>query len=354
MDVDNEIDQNLLQQFSCLGTTDRDVLITQLQKLVGNQLSNTGCAFFLDMNNWNLQAAVCSYYDLESPKDRLPTMSFVRDVTVGEGESVPPSTKFVKTWKLQNCGEEQWPPGCSLRYTQGDCLSTQDRIMVEPLKAYEVADVSLEMCSPDKAGIYQGQWRMFTATGTPFGDVIWMIITVAEGGILGLTQQMSQLNELGTSQQTENSNQSCNPFAYNNPKFDGIAIQQQFNSVRMGMTDTLLIQEIDSNCTSNSDEMIHQNNVLSLRIFSGLKYGCDRKRRSDKDTLAYVPRTCTKGRIQFHFKIYTKVSEAIAVRRFGKTLFGVSEALVVLAAVVPKDMCCSINNSNCRILDNGQ
>lgn len=52
MDVDNDIDQNLLQQFSCMGTTDHEVLISQLQKLVGNQLNAAGCAFFLDMNNW--------------------------------------------------------------------------------------------------------------------------------------------------------------------------------------------------------------------------------------------------------------------------------------------------------------
>lgn len=43
----------LLQQFSCLGTTDKDVLIAEFQRLLGpNQLSPEGCAFFLDMNNW--------------------------------------------------------------------------------------------------------------------------------------------------------------------------------------------------------------------------------------------------------------------------------------------------------------
>jgi len=52
MDVDNDIDQNFLQQFSCLGTTDRDELVKQLQILVGNNLNEAAAAFFLDMNNW--------------------------------------------------------------------------------------------------------------------------------------------------------------------------------------------------------------------------------------------------------------------------------------------------------------
>lgn len=32
-------------------------------------------------------------------------MSFVEDVTIGEGESVPPDTQFTKTWRIQNTGE---------------------------------------------------------------------------------------------------------------------------------------------------------------------------------------------------------------------------------------------------------
>ena len=52
MDVDMELDSDLMTKFSNLGTTDRDVLIGEFQKLAGNNLNPTACAFFLDMNNW--------------------------------------------------------------------------------------------------------------------------------------------------------------------------------------------------------------------------------------------------------------------------------------------------------------
>ncbi|KAJ8928160.1 hypothetical protein NQ314_019307 [Rhamnusium bicolor] len=62
MDVDNgsdgpvsggiDIEQSLLQQFSCMGTTDKDELVQQLQKLLGSHLNYSTAAFFLDMNNW--------------------------------------------------------------------------------------------------------------------------------------------------------------------------------------------------------------------------------------------------------------------------------------------------------------
>lgn len=51
--MDSDIDALLLQQFSSMATQDRDVLIAQFKSFLGNQpLSDTGCAFFLDMNNW--------------------------------------------------------------------------------------------------------------------------------------------------------------------------------------------------------------------------------------------------------------------------------------------------------------
>lgn len=47
-----DIDMSFLLQFSCLGTTDHDELIQQLQKIMGNQLTDATARFFLDMNNW--------------------------------------------------------------------------------------------------------------------------------------------------------------------------------------------------------------------------------------------------------------------------------------------------------------
>lgn len=71
MDVDNgpadgsgvggvDIEQSLLQQFSCMGTTDREDLIKELQRVLGNHLNYATAAFFLDMNNWQVEINYCS------------------------------------------------------------------------------------------------------------------------------------------------------------------------------------------------------------------------------------------------------------------------------------------------------
>jgi hypothetical protein len=60
------------------------------------------------VNYRNLQDAVGSYYDYEqvnSPMYRLPSIAVLKDTTIGEGESVAPSSRFVKRWEVKNTGE---------------------------------------------------------------------------------------------------------------------------------------------------------------------------------------------------------------------------------------------------------
>ena len=52
----------------------------------------------------NLQAAICSYYDLDQPSVKVPQLTFISDITVGDGEAVPPNTRFAKTWRISNSG----------------------------------------------------------------------------------------------------------------------------------------------------------------------------------------------------------------------------------------------------------
>ncbi|GAB1602857.1 protein ILRUN-like [Argonauta hians] len=243
-DEDNELDGKLLQQFSSMGTTDKEVLIAEFQKLLGDQLNAAGCAFFLDMNNWNLQAAICSYYDFEQPSIRLPSMAFVKDVTVGEGESVPPNTKFTKTWRLQNSGDNSWPPGCCLKFCYGDQMTHIDRVMSVNLSPGQVTDISIDMVSPSNTGIYQGQWRMITPSGCYFGEVIWVIINVDEAGLLAVTQQMSRF-EFGR----PSAQNSPNPFDVNSSK-----INHSDSPELTGAADTIHSQ--NANHYNNSDQVV--------------------------------------------------------------------------------------------------
>ncbi|KAL6483135.1 hypothetical protein MHYP_G00080070 [Metynnis hypsauchen] len=211
--METDMDLDLVQKFSCMGTTDKDILITEFQRLLGFQLNPAGCAFFLDMTNWNLQAAIGAYYDFESPNIIAPSMSFVKDVTIGEGESIPPDTPFTKTWRIQNTGSESWPPGVCLKYIGGDQFGHVNFVMVRSLDPQEMYDVSVQMRSPVAPGMYQGQWRMCTATGLFYGDIIWVILSVEVGGLLGVTQQLSSFQAEFNTQPNRDVQKDYNPFA---------------------------------------------------------------------------------------------------------------------------------------------
>ncbi|XP_076220552.1 protein ILRUN isoform X2 [Nomia melanderi] len=170
MNVDNDLDQHLLRQFSCLSTTDKDDLVKQLQNVVAcSQLNEATARFFLDMNNWNLQAAICSYFDFESPGVKLPCMTLICDSTIGNGESVPPDTKFRKSWRVQNSGTEVWPDGIFLQHTGGIIMGCT-RVPVPPLGPKETIELGIDLVSPPVPDVtYQSKWRMKTSTGSYFG-----------------------------------------------------------------------------------------------------------------------------------------------------------------------------------------
>lgn len=66
-------------------------------------------------------------------------------------------------------GSATWPSGVFLKYTAGDQLGPVNLVSVKPLDAGEYYDISVNMISPGKTGMYQGQWRMCTPSGQFFG-----------------------------------------------------------------------------------------------------------------------------------------------------------------------------------------
>lgn len=70
---------------------------------------------------------------------------------------------------LCSLGSESWPPGVCLKYIGGDQFGHVNMVMVRSLEPQEISDVSVQMHSPANPGMYQGQWRMCTATGLFYG-----------------------------------------------------------------------------------------------------------------------------------------------------------------------------------------
>ncbi|CAJ0947041.1 unnamed protein product, partial [Mesorhabditis belari] len=197
----DEVDNILSQQMSCMVTNDKEALVREFQKIIGDHsLTPETCAFFLDMSNWNLQSALGAFYDygisnnahlLAETNISLMSMGLVKDVTIGEGESVPPNTRFTKTWRVRNTGSVIWPPGSLICFMEGQRMTPCEVVDVPCVVPGGEADVSVEMVSPSDPGIYQSRWQLNSPQRVPIGESIWCIISVDAFGILDITQQLA-------------------------------------------------------------------------------------------------------------------------------------------------------------------
>uniref|UniRef100_A0A183SYW8 VASt domain-containing protein n=1 Tax=Schistocephalus solidus TaxID=70667 RepID=A0A183SYW8_SCHSO len=145
----------LLEQFSSLGTDDRDDLIKAFQRVVGHEVTTECSRFFLELANWNLQKGIGAYFDysFEAAPGTSVQTSIIRPINIDESGSQSarvyhsPNSDFKKTptliWCVQNSGPSAWPTGsyiaaevsrCELYFfTHGDLwLRVQERIHGSP------------------------------------------------------------------------------------------------------------------------------------------------------------------------------------------------------------------------------
>lgn len=81
--------------------------------------------------------------------------------------------------------------------------------------ANEQCDLNLELISPEQCGIYSCQLRFYTEDDRPFGDEIFIICTVEQTGIMGITQQLNSVNMFDFQRSNSNNNNNKNNFLSN-------------------------------------------------------------------------------------------------------------------------------------------
>lgn len=194
MDVDGssisgEIDQNLLLQFSCMNTTDREELINQMQKLLGPSLNHNTASFFLDMSNWNLQAAICCYLDYTLPQ-KLPSMSLKAAQT--QDKAIGPGTCFEQSWNIANTGTESWPGSCRVIQAGGEPLGATPTY-VPPLLPGHSTTITMKLVAPTSPGTHKSYFHLVTDKGEQVGDTLWAEIMVESEMTMALVEQLAAL-----------------------------------------------------------------------------------------------------------------------------------------------------------------
>ncbi|NCP87904.1 hypothetical protein GW781_07970 [bacterium] len=105
-----------------------------------------------------------------TPNTSCDRASFVADVTVPDGTNYPPSTAFLKTWRIKNVGTCTWNASYSLVFQSGDKMNGPD-VTAFPgsVAPGQMVDLSANLTSPASNGTYRGYWILKNATGQIFG-----------------------------------------------------------------------------------------------------------------------------------------------------------------------------------------
>jgi hypothetical protein len=83
---------------------------------------------------------------------------------------------------MRNSGNCDWAPSFSMRFVFGNVpgaqMGGQPVAVGQAVAPGATADLFVNLIAPVQPGTYQGFWQMFDAQGTPFGERVWVGITV--------------------------------------------------------------------------------------------------------------------------------------------------------------------------------
>lgn len=99
---------------------------------------------------------------------------YLADLSIPDDVDITAGTQFEKKWRVQNNGQTTWADGFTIRFVGGTEMATQPGFPVPALQPGEAGEIAIPMRAPTAEGITFSDWRLHTAQGQPFGDVMYV------------------------------------------------------------------------------------------------------------------------------------------------------------------------------------
>jgi hypothetical protein len=114
-----------------------------------------------------------------NPKDCVNDLSFISDVTIPDNTFVTYGSNIDKQWLVQNSGTCNWDSSYRLRHLGGAGLGAAEEAMLYPARAGNQVTIQIVFTAPFTDGVYESAWQAYDSQGNPFGQTIYIRITVA-------------------------------------------------------------------------------------------------------------------------------------------------------------------------------
>ena len=122
-----------------------------------------------------------------TPEGCTNGMAFIADLNLDDEDmtnppTIPAGTAFNKGWRLQNTGTCQWDPDYRMVYVSGNSPAARMGGQPTPVQGLvssgQMYDMWVSLTAPLAPGTYQGFWQMVDGDNIPFGERVWVGITV--------------------------------------------------------------------------------------------------------------------------------------------------------------------------------
>ena len=126
-----------------------------------------------------------------TPETPIPTNSpdctnkaaFVADVTIADGDIVPASTNFTKTWRVRNTGTCIWGPDYTVTHYSEERMFAPPSVPLSVTFPEETADISMDLTAPNTDGNHRGYFVIRNPAGLIMkidnDSRLWVVINVS-------------------------------------------------------------------------------------------------------------------------------------------------------------------------------
>jgi len=105
-------------------------------------------------------------------------LTFLEDLSLPDGTVVKPGAPLDKRWLVENSGSCNWDEKYRLKFMSGAELSAPLDQALYPARSASTATIRIIFTAPSEPGTYQSAWQAYNPQGEPFGDPVFMQVTV--------------------------------------------------------------------------------------------------------------------------------------------------------------------------------
>ena len=113
-----------------------------------------------------------------NPEECSNDLRYVEDLTIPDNTATTFGLMLDKQWLVENSGTCHWTSEYRLRNIGGAALGAPAEIALYPARAGTQATIQILFTAPFAEGVYESAWQAIDASGSPFGDPIYMSIVV--------------------------------------------------------------------------------------------------------------------------------------------------------------------------------